>query len=116
MESHTEVDTRIFKECKGLTDSYRMKRFDEVVNEKRLNLLCFTLVWSTCLFLDHVLYTVRQYVPKPLQCKNCWKLAHSLCMSRSEFATCGGCQESDCERDHERDPKQSIFVKGIMQK
>ena len=60
------------------------------------------------MFLDHVSYAVRQYVPKPLQCKNCWKFGHSLFVCRSDFATCG---ENDCEGDCEKDP-ECLLCKG----
>ena len=60
---------------------------------------------------DHVSYTVRHHVPKPLQCKNSWKFGHSLFGCRSDFATCGKCGENDCEGDHEKDP-ECFLCKG----
>ena len=61
--------------------------------------------------MDPVSYPVRYYVPKPLQCKNCWKFGHSLFVCRSDFATCGKCGENDCEGDCEKDP-ECLLCKG----
>ena len=55
------------------------------------------------MFLDHVSYSVRQYVPKQLQCTNCRKFGHSLYVCRSEFAKFGNCGENECEEECEKE-------------
>ena len=71
------VDARRFIQCKGVTDSFRMKQFDKENDEKyetKSVMLHFDSEYlPDRVFLDHVSYPVRQYVPKPLQCTNCWK-------------------------------------------
>lgn len=72
----------------------------------RLHLLCFIMIWSTCLivFLDHMSHPVRHYFPKPLLYKNCWKFGHS----KRNFTTCGECEENDCEGHCEKDPEYHL--------
>ena len=64
------MDARRFKECKRVTDSYRMKRFDEVADEKcetKSVMFHFDLEYlPDRVFLDPVSYPVKKYVPKLL--------------------------------------------------
>lgn len=88
--SHRVEDGRV-TECKGATDTFRMKEFDRETQEKfetKSVMLHFDLEYlpdTVC--LDHVSYPVRQFVPKTHQCKSCWKFGQSLFVCRRDSET-----------------------------
>lgn len=40
-------------------------------------------------FLDHISYPVRPFVPKPIQFRHCWKFGHSSLVCRHDLEICG---------------------------